>query len=110
MFGENFERFQPEEVEEVPAPPSNPKEGAPDKAKKGKVAAKATGHKYQFQIMESIGVPRAEIKKFADPQYWLHYFPPIAKADNLALGTRIDWRRSFITTDTNPYYDSFVRW
>jgi len=28
--------------------------------------------------MESIGVPRAEIKKFADPQHWLTYFPPIA--------------------------------
>lgn len=28
----------------------------------------------------------------------------------MALGTRIDWRRSFITTDANPYYDSFVRW
>ena len=22
----------------------------------------------------------------------------------------MDWRRSFITTDANPYYDSFVRW
>lgn len=22
----------------------------------------------------------------------------------------MDWRRSFITTDVNPYYDSFVRW
>lgn len=21
-----------------------------------------------------------------------------------------DWRRSFITTDVNPFYDSFVRW
>ena len=28
--------------------------------------------------MESIGVPRSEIKKFADPLYWLTYFPPIA--------------------------------
>jgi leucyl-tRNA synthetase len=26
------------------------------------------------------------------------------------MGARIDWRRSFITTDVNPYYDSFVRW
>lgn len=26
------------------------------------------------------------------------------------MGTRIDWRRSFLTTDINPYYDSFVRW
>lgn len=60
--------------------------------------------------MESIGVPRSEIKKFADPQYWLTYFPPIAMEDQKALGTRIDWRRSFITTDANPYYDAFVRW
>ena len=22
----------------------------------------------------------------------------------------MDWRRSFITTDVNPFYDSFVRW
>lgn len=21
-----------------------------------------------------------------------------------------DWRRSFITTSVNPYYDSFIRW
>ena len=48
-----------------------------DKAKKGKVAAKSTGLQYQFQIMESIGVPREDIKKFADPYYWLEYFPPI---------------------------------
>jgi leucyl-tRNA synthetase len=26
------------------------------------------------------------------------------------LGMGVDWRRSFITTDVNPYYDSFVRW
>lgn len=26
------------------------------------------------------------------------------------FGSRIDWRRSFLTTDANPYYDSFVRW
>ncbi|THH03335.1 hypothetical protein EW145_g6336 [Phellinidium pouzarii] len=81
-----------------------------DKGKKGKVVAKATGHKFQFQIMESIGVPRLEIKKFADPLYWLTYFPPIAIEDQKALGTRIDWRRSFITTDAKPYYDAFVCW
>ncbi|KAJ8518730.1 hypothetical protein ONZ45_g4251 [Pleurotus djamor] len=80
------------------------------KAKKGKLQAKSTGHTYQFQIMDSIGVPRAEIKKFADPQHWLTYFPPIAVTDNNSLGSRIDWRRSFLTTPVNPYYDAFVRW
>jgi leucyl-tRNA synthetase len=34
----------------------------------------------------------------------------LLQADNIAFGSRIDWRRSFITTDKNPYYDSFVRW
>eukprot|EP00878_Enallax_costatus_P044083 GHUV01052265.1.p1 GENE.GHUV01052265.1~~GHUV01052265.1.p1 ORF type:complete len:124 (-),score=23.70 GHUV01052265.1:232-603(-) len=26
------------------------------------------------------------------------------------MGCGVDWRRSFITTDMNPFYDSFVRW
>jgi leucyl-tRNA synthetase len=55
-----------------------PPSPASTKGRKGKLAAKSTGLTYQFQIMESIGVPRSEIKKFADPYYWLTYFPPIA--------------------------------
>lgn len=94
LFGENFEHFQPEEAEEPSAPSANVKDGAPDKAKKGKIVAKSTGHKYQFQIMESIGVPREEIKKFADPQYWLHYFPPIAKV-------RISLTSLFVFSDSH---------
>ena len=130
MFGQDFEKFEtPAELDEEPtANASNPSAPRVDKGKKGKLASKSTGLTYQFQIMESIGVPRSEIKKFADPYYWLTYFPPIAmvsfilpiskvpadrfcaQADNHALGTRIDWRRSFMTTPANPYYDSFVRW
>lgn len=30
--------------------------------------------------------------------------------DISALGAGVDWRRSFITTARNPYYDSFIRW
>jgi leucyl-tRNA synthetase len=26
------------------------------------------------------------------------------------MGAHVDWRRSFITTDHNPFYDAFVRW
>ena len=33
-----------------------------------------------------------------------------AQADLNRFGLGVDWRRSFITTDANPYYDSFVRW
>lgn len=48
-----------------------------DKAKKGKLAAKSTGHT-SVPNHESIGVPRPEVKKFADPYHWLSYNPPIA--------------------------------
>lgn len=37
--------------------------------------------------MESIKVPRSEIKKFADPLHWLTYFPPIAIVRLYALFT-----------------------
>ena len=131
MFGEDFELFETAEQDaddEPAAESSNPSAPRVDKGKKGKLATKSTGHTYQFQIMESIGVPRSKVKGFADPSHWLTYFPPIAmvslsllfffvrtdrlhaQADNRALGTRVDWRRSFMTTPANPYYDSFVRW
>ena len=80
LFGESFERYG-QETQEVPTSATSTDKtvpGAPDKAKKGKIQSKSTGHTYQFQILESIGIPREEIKKFADPYYWLEYFPPIA--------------------------------
>ncbi|WWC58822.1 leucine-tRNA ligase [Kwoniella dejecticola CBS 10117] len=120
MFGEDFSGYS-EEVEDdaTPAPPvptttalpaKSLESTDPSKGKKGKLNAKSTGLTYQFQILELIGVPRDELKKFADPYYWLTYFPPIAKEDLSGLGARVDWRRQFLTTDANPYYDSFVRW
>lgn len=60
--------------------------------------------------MESLGLKNEEIKEFADPTYWLTYFPSLAIDDLKTMGVKVDWRRSFITTDYNPYYDAFVRW
>lgn len=80
------------------------------KATKGKVAAKNIKAKYQFQIMQSIGIPTEEIHHFAEAHHWITYFTPLATRDLKSFGARIDWRRSFVTTDINPYYDSFVRW
>eukprot|EP00118_Oscarella_pearsei_P016818 m.163639 g.163639 ORF g.163639 m.163639 type:complete len:1177 (+) comp38854_c0_seq2:70-3600(+) len=77
---------------------------------KSKVAAKTGGLKYQWQIMQAMGMSNEEIGKFAEAAYWLKFFPPLAEADLRNLGLKTDWRRSFITTDANPYYDSFVRW
>ena len=36
--------------------------------------------------------------------------PVASQSDLEAFGLAADFRRSFITTDVNPYYDSFVRW
>lgn len=80
------------------------------KGKKSKAAAKAGPGKYQWQIMKSLGLEDEEIKQFADVNHWLQYFPPKTEQDLRAMGLRVDWRRSFITTDANPFYDSFVRW
>ncbi|EPQ29440.1 uncharacterized protein PFL1_03195 [Pseudozyma flocculosa PF-1] len=129
LFGPDFSGYDPEaavaadddaaaaaasSVNPPPPPPTANTSSATTtnvaKATKGKLAGKDTGLKYQFQIMENSGVPREEIARFADAQYWLKYFPPIAKADCTSFGSRIDWRRAFVTTDVNPYYDSFVRW
>mmetsp|Transcript_15787 Transcript_15787/g.42569 ORF Transcript_15787/g.42569 Transcript_15787/m.42569 type:complete len:1120 (+) Transcript_15787:457-3816(+) len=77
--------------------------------KKSKVAAK-TGGMDQYDIMLAMGISEEEIPNFIDPQYWLKYFPPFAVQDMKRLGTAVDWRRAFITTDMNPYYDAFIRW
>lgn len=77
---------------------------------KSKVAAKGGNTKYQWNILRMLGMTDEEVKRFTDTDHWLKYFPPHAKSDLKALGVKIDWRRSFITTDANPYFDSFVRW
>ena len=83
------------------------------KAKKAKAAKKAVGggkKLSQWEIMEMSGIESGEISRFQDPQHWLRYFPPFAIEHLKEMGCGIDWRRSFITTDANPYFDSFVRW
>ncbi|KAG5520348.1 hypothetical protein RHGRI_033052 [Rhododendron griersonianum] len=87
-------------------------EVAPDKfkGKKSKATAKTGGDKYQWEIMRSYGLSDEDISKFQDPYYWLTYFPPLAVEDLKAFGLGCDWRRTFITTDINPFFDSFVRW
>lgn len=80
------------------------------KSKPSKVLAKKTNCTYQYEILLSMGIPLEDIHKFADPIKWLEYFPIQAMEDLKALGMGIDWRRSTITTEKNPYYDSFVKW
>jgi len=71
---------------------------------------KKTPAMLQYEILRSVNVDEEEIPKFVDPLYWLKYFPPRNLSDMQGLGLACDWRRSFITTEVNPYYDAFVRW
>uniref|UniRef100_A0A8C1PNI6 Leucine--tRNA ligase, cytoplasmic n=1 Tax=Cyprinus carpio TaxID=7962 RepID=A0A8C1PNI6_CYPCA len=80
------------------------------KGKKSKAVAKSGSAKFQWDIMKSLGLRDDEIVKFAEAEHWLEYFPPLAVEDLKKMGLKADWRRSFITTDVNPFYDSFVRW
>jgi leucyl-tRNA synthetase len=75
-----------------------------------KAVAKTGTAKYQWEIMRMLGFTDEEIPRFADPRAWLDYFPPAAINDLRSMGLKVDWRRTFITTDVNPMYDSFVRW
>ncbi|KAG7401107.1 hypothetical protein PHYBOEH_002990 [Phytophthora boehmeriae] len=87
-------------------------EGSENKAhgKKSKAAAKTGGVVHQYDILKISNVPEEEIPNFHDPLYWLKYFPPHAVEDLKRFGMNIDWRRSFITTDVNPFYDAFITW
>ena len=79
------------------------------RGKKTKAKAKSGGLA-QSEILAQMGISPEEIPKFTDPNYWLEYFPPYGQKDLERFGVAVDWRRSFITTDKNPYYDSFVKW
>ena len=60
--------------------------------------------------MQKLEIKAEEIPKFVDPYYWTTFFPPFAKSDLTLFGAPIDFRRSFVTTDINPYYNSFIEW
>lgn len=83
--------------------------GGAHRAKKGKVAAKKGGST-QWAILKEMGLPEDEIPKFVEPLHWLGYFPPLAMEHLKLMGVKVDWRRTFITTSVNPYYDSFIQW
>ncbi len=70
----------------------------------------ADGEPKQLEILRQMGIPDAEIPKFAEPLHWIEIFTTATIEDLKSLGSAIDWRRSFITTSLNPPYDAFVRW
>ncbi|MFQ5892408.1 MAG: class I tRNA ligase family protein, partial [Candidatus Methanofastidiosia archaeon] len=68
------------------------------------------GEEVQKRILMDMGIPASEISKFENPVFWTEYFPREAEIDLKEFGISVDWRRSFITTSLNPYYNKFIRW
>jgi leucyl-tRNA synthetase len=64
----------------------------------------------QYNIMIKMGIPIDDIRNFVEPKYWGEFFSQSAKKTLDRFGYSYDHRRSFITTDANPYYDQFVKW
>lgn len=57
-----------------------------------------------------MGIQEDHLIKFTDPNYWINYFPTEIQKDITNFGARIDFSRSFTTTEINPYFNSFVTW
>ena len=64
----------------------------------------------QLRALEQMGITGKLAKSLAEPQAWFEHFPERFQQDLQSLGLAVDWRRSFITTDQNPAYDTFIRW
>ena len=112
VFPEMSSKKEDEVVEAAPTTQKDAEQtiAAKSKGKKTKLVVKGqAGPMRQWDILAKM-VPVDEISSFADPLKWLNYFPPLGISDLEAFGSAIDWRRSFITTSVNPYYDSFIRW
>ncbi|KAJ3708261.1 hypothetical protein LUZ61_011966 [Rhynchospora tenuis] len=112
-FG-NPPKFPSEEEETTLVAPADSTEASTQpgrfKSKRSKAAAKSGTVKYQWEIMKSYCLTDEEVVKFRDPYHWLSYFPSKGKEDLKAFGLGCDWRRSFVTTNRNLFYDSFVQW
>jgi len=57
-----------------------------------------------------MNIPSEDVAAFADPMTWLRFFPAWGVTDLKGFGASIDWRRSFITTSVNPFYNAFIEW
>uniref|UniRef100_A0A3B0N3V4 leucine--tRNA ligase n=1 Tax=Theileria annulata TaxID=5874 RepID=A0A3B0N3V4_THEAN len=89
---------------------SNVKDVTKFTSSRSKLKAKSGSNMTQIEIMKQMNITDDEIPKFADPDHWLTYFSPLAIQDMKLLGLSVDWRRSFITTARNPYFNLFVEW
>ncbi|CRH00910.1 leucine--tRNA ligase, putative [Plasmodium relictum] len=80
------------------------------RSNKSKAQSKDSKQTTQCEIMKQMDIKDEEIHLFQNPEHWCYYFSSKAKEHLNSFGLCCDWRRSFITTNINPYYDKFVNW
>lgn len=96
----------PKEEEKKSDAKADDKKGGKDKkGKKEKPVEVKKVPPTQYEILMQIGIPEDDIPQFKDSMHWLKFFPPQGQKDLKAFGVSADWRRSFITTSVNPFYD-----
>ena len=96
----------PKEEEKKSDAKADDKKGGKDKkGKKKKPVEVKKVPPTQYEILMQIGIPEDDIPQFKDSMHWLKFFPPQGQKDLKAFGVSADWRRSFITTSVNPFYD-----
>ena len=78
--------------------------------KYGSVSAIPTDINSQCKILKQMGIEEQDIPKFTNPEFWVSYFPPLGQKHLKQYGVHVDHARSFITTELNPYYNSFIEW
>jgi Leucyl-tRNA synthetase len=64
----------------------------------------------QTRILLSYGIDKEDIHKFQDPMELVRFFSEKAIKTLKKAGLYIDWKRSFVSTKNNSYYDSFIKW
>ena len=85
--------------------------GMPISASAQKIREELAGHQVDVSvvdILKSLGFD--DPRPFVDPLHWIRIFPNYCIDSLKKFHSGIDWRRSFITTDINKYYDSFIRY
>lgn len=85
--------------------------GMPISASAYKLKEELEGRPVDVSIVGLLkGLGFQDVKPFTDPLHWIRTFPEYAISALKSFHAGIDWRRKFITTEINPYYDSFVRY
>lgn len=85
--------------------------GMPISASAYKLQQEIDGREVDVSVTSILkGIGFEDVRPFTDPVHWIKTFPQLCIDSLKKFHGMIDWRRSFITTDINKYYDSLVKY